>query len=148
MRYRGGGSYGNKGVVGRRREWDRARRPEPFLSGSLCWGTESPLHYTSSRKELWLRAGSLCVPIVESVTRRGNPPTHQERCHWQEAGLFASTGQVSELRSELSPTPSNLVVGPVSWTGIIDKETWLGQHLVLWLISGAGCFAFLPKEVY
>lgn len=84
----GGGSYGNEGVVGRRREWDRARRPEPFLSGSLCCGTESPLHYTSSRKELWLRAGSLCVPIVESVTRRGNPPTHQERCHWQEAGLL------------------------------------------------------------
>lgn len=84
-------------------------------------------------------------PLLRVSQGGGIPPTHQERCHWQEAGLLPPL--VKSQNCALS-SPSNLVVGPVFWTGIIDKETWLGQHLVLWLISGAGCFAFLPKEVY
>lgn len=81
-----------------------------------------PLHYTSSRKELWLRAGSLCVPIVESVTWRGNPHTHQERCHWQEAGLLPPLVKTRTALRALSDS-----LQPSGWASVLDRYHRLGD---------------------
>lgn len=62
----------------------------------------SPLHSTSSWRELRLRAGGLpkCSHCYEwgsshspIVTRKGNPIKHQARCHLLEAGPLLSLGK-------------------------------------------------------